>query len=81
MPDDTDLSVDMEEKIHALRLNVAAEAARMQLTPAEEPDEDEDGNRYCLDCGDAIPAARVASVNAVRCTDCASARERKRKPT
>lgn len=36
----------------------------------EKPDEDEEGNRFCLSCGIHIPPARVLSVGAVRCVSC-----------
>lgn len=75
MPDDTDKSVELEAKIHALRLDVAVTAARRQLAPSEAPDEDDKGNRYCLDCGELIPPERVQSVNAVRCVACTTQRE------
>ena len=42
----------------------------------EEPDEDAQGNRYCLDCADIIPSGRVQAVQAVRCVRCAAKRER-----
>lgn len=42
----------------------------------EAPDQDESGNRFCLDCGDQINPQRVASINAVRCVDCAGLREK-----
>ncbi|WP_437559535.1 TraR/DksA C4-type zinc finger protein [Acidithiobacillus sulfuriphilus] len=51
--------------------------ARMRAVPQEAPDEDEQGNRYCLDCGEIIPLLRVQAVQAVRCVDCATVRERK----
>jgi len=54
------------------------EAAIARLRVAnntEEPDEDEHG-RYCLDCGDTIPPARVEAVHAVRCVECAGRREK-----
>lgn len=44
----------------------------------ETPDE-VDGIRYCLDCGEVIPEARVIAINAVRCVYCAGMRERKQK--
>lgn len=75
MPDDTDKSVDREEQIHALQLKAAVDAARRRLAPGEKPDEDDNGNRYCLDCGEGIPPARVESVNAVRCVACTAQRE------
>ena len=49
---------------------------RAALVPQEEPDEDAQGNRYCLDCADIIPSERVQAVEAVRCVTCAAKRER-----
>jgi len=43
----------------------------------EKPDQDDDGNRFCLDCADQIPGQRIESVNAVRCVDCQGVREQK----
>lgn len=48
----------------------------MRQGPVEAPDEDNKGNRYCLDCGDTIPRARVEAVQAVRCVNCVVVRER-----
>ena len=79
MPDEFDKAMAIEEHNHTLRLAEAARAARERLTPTEPPDEDADGNRYCLDCGDSIPRARVESVNAVRCVACTALREDTRK--
>ncbi|MBN6741408.1 hypothetical protein JKG47_12830 [Acidithiobacillus sp. MC6.1] len=42
----------------------------------EDPDEDAEGRRYCLDCAEIIPPERVRLVDAVRCVHCASMRER-----
>ncbi len=69
--DEADVAAALEEQ--------QRESALAQLrasAPGEDPDEDEEGNRYCLDCGDTIPEARVRAVNAVRCVYCASVRER-----
>lgn len=52
---------------------LAAHRNRTQETPDEE-----DGHRYCLDCGDEIPPARIEAVNAVRCIVCAGHREKSR---
>ena len=49
---------------------------RAASVPHEEPDEDAQGNRYCLDCADIIPSERVQAVQAVRCVTCAAKRER-----
>lgn len=50
--------------------------AQARSRAQEEPDEDEHG-RYCLDCTQIIPPARVAAVNAVRCIHCQAKREKK----
>jgi DnaK suppressor protein len=80
MPDDTDKSVDTWEHLHALQLKAVVATARSRLAHGEMADEDDKGNRYCLDCGELIPPARVESVNAVRCTECAGTREKERRP-
>jgi|AOMQ01.1.fsa_nt_gi DnaK suppressor protein len=49
---------------------------REASVPQEEPDEDAEGRRYCLDCAEIIPQERVAAVQAVRCVTCAAKRER-----
>ncbi|MGK9452695.1 TraR/DksA C4-type zinc finger protein [Acidithiobacillus caldus] len=54
----------------------AAAISRLRQGLQEDPDEDDQGNRYCLDCGEIIPPARVQAVQAVRCVDCASLLER-----
>ncbi len=54
---------------------------REALVPHEEPDEDAQGNRYCLDCADIIPSERIQAVQAVRCVRCAAKRERFNKLT
>ncbi|WP_243032997.1 TraR/DksA C4-type zinc finger protein [Vibrio cincinnatiensis] len=47
------------------------------LMQCEMPDEDEDGNRYCLNCGIEIPQARLeVQPQAVRCVRCQSRKER-----
>ena len=49
---------------------------REALMPQEEPDEDAEGHRYCLDCAERIPPERILTVQAVRCVTCATKRER-----
>ena len=49
---------------------------RAASAPQEEPDEDADGVRYCLDCAEMIPLERILAVQAVRCVICAAKRER-----
>jgi phage/conjugal plasmid C-4 type zinc finger TraR family protein len=68
--DMADIAAEYEQRDRDLAL------ARRRAAPIEEPDEDSNVNRYCLDCGDIIPKARVAAVMAVRCVDCASHREK-----
>ncbi len=68
--DDADIAAELE------RREREASIARILSVSIEEADEDEQGNRYCLDCADLIPPARVQAVGAVRCVDCAQARER-----
>jgi len=72
-PDLTDQASQIEERHRELALQ------RLRNQPQEEPDEDKDGNRYCLTCGEIIPEERVKAVQAVRCVHCASAREKQRK--
>ena len=54
-------------------------AHRQAMIPTEAPDECAQGNRYCLDCAEVIPPARVQAVAAVRCVHCANLRERGRR--
>ncbi|MBU2790508.1 TraR/DksA C4-type zinc finger protein [Acidithiobacillus caldus] len=68
--DMADIAAEYEQRERDLAL------ARRRAVPMEEPDEDSNGNRYCLDCGEIIPKARVAAVMAVRCVDCAGRREK-----
>lgn len=69
--DPSDLASSIEEQQRA----AALAAARSRSISTEAPDEDDQGNRYCLDCGETIPPARIAAVGAVRCVDCALALE------
>ncbi len=59
----------------AITIALRERAIQNQLQQ-EEPEEDDAGNRYCLDCGETIPPARVEAVAAVRCVHCASRREK-----
>jgi len=71
--DEVDLASAREE----MAREEAMARIRAQLTnPGEDPDEDAEGNRYCLDCGEIIPQGRVVAVNAVRCVECATRLER-----
>lgn len=71
--DPTDVASDREQQARDLAI------ANHVNRPRETPDEDENGNRFCLDCADEISKARVAAVDAVRCVDCESMHEEKRK--
>ncbi|WP_414039399.1 TraR/DksA C4-type zinc finger protein [Acidithiobacillus sp. M4-SHS-6] len=72
MPDIFEQASDLEdlERSHIL--------SKHRNRQVEMPDE-ADGIRYCLDCGDEIPEARVLAINAVRCVHCAGIRERRLK--
>ncbi|MHB8408405.1 MAG: TraR/DksA C4-type zinc finger protein [Acidiferrobacterales bacterium] len=72
MPDLIDDASELEEIARVSALH----RARTRLQTSEIPDEDDAGNRFCLDCGEAIPRARVNLVGAVRCVDCAKDLER-----
>lgn len=52
-------------------------ALAAQLTrPMEQPDEDDEGNRYCLSCGVEIPPERLeVQPTAVRCVSCQTRKE------
>lgn len=70
MSDPLDRASQLEtEERHRL---VASHRARLQ----EPPHEDEHG-RYCVDCEATIPVVRVTKVNAVRCVECQTVRERR----
>lgn len=69
--DDAEIASQLEEAGRS-----AAIARALAACPQEEPDEDGQGNRYCLDCAEIIPSARVQAVRAVRCVDCTRKKER-----
>jgi DnaK suppressor protein len=71
MADEADLAAEQAEREMAL-FQLQRAGAR-----TEAPDEDDAGNRYCLDCGEIIPPERVAVVQAVRCVYCEEIREHK----
>lgn len=54
---------------------------RASLNTGEEPDIDENGVRYCLDCAAVIPPERIAVAipSPVRCVECQTAVESKRR--
>lgn len=70
MADEADVANRMQESEMRLAMAQRATARR------EAPDEDDQGNRYCLDCGEIIPQERVQAIDAVRCVYCAEKRER-----
>ena len=71
LADISDIGTQNAEEQLALSLS----AHRAAMTPTEDPDEDAQGNRYCLDCAEIIPQERVQAVRAVRCVACAGKRE------
>ncbi|HDZ3731975.1 TPA: TraR/DksA family transcriptional regulator [Vibrio harveyi] len=70
---------DVFDKAQELEQTFREKAISHQLSrPQEKPDEDEDGNRYCLSCGGLIPPERIqAYPAAVRCVSCQSLKEPK----
>ena len=72
LSDVSDIATRNEQANIAMRL----EERRLAMLHQEAPDEDANGHRFCLDCADDIPPARVQAVNAVRCVVCAEKRER-----
>ena len=71
--DDLDRAHEREEQDRA----IALDAALRRNVDTEQPDE-ENGIRYCLDCGVDIPKARLISVpGAVRCVECKEMKERR----
>jgi RNA polymerase-binding transcription factor DksA len=60
--DEADFASEMEERERRCAIQRLRAASGL-----EEPDEDAQGNRYCLDCGEKIPAARVLAAQALRC--------------
>ncbi|HHC6515902.1 TPA: TraR/DksA family transcriptional regulator [Vibrio parahaemolyticus] len=65
---------DRAQELETLFRNAAI--ANRPVQAEEEPDVDEDGNRYCLSCGCVIPPKRVKALPAaVRCVSCQSRKE------
>lgn len=72
--------LDHASAVEEMLRNHAIAAHKARIVTNEVPDEDEEGNRYCVSCGDDIPAARVALVpHAVRCVKCESALEERKR--
>ncbi|MBN6740542.1 hypothetical protein JKG47_08370 [Acidithiobacillus sp. MC6.1] len=57
-------------------INAVLARHRAASQRVEDPDEDAEGRRYCLDCAETIQPERVLLVDAVRCVHCATLRER-----
>lgn len=72
--DDVDIA-KLREQEHRERA-LQAQRARARET---EPPRERDGVRYCLACGDVIPAERLAArPQSVRCIDCQTLKEHTR---
>lgn len=68
--------IDKAQELEQLFRDKALENQRKPM-PWEVPNEDESGNRYCLNCGIEIPQARLeVQPQAVRCVRCQSRKER-----
>jgi len=62
-------AADEAQRHEAAFLDAAVNARR--ILPWEQQQRDESGAVICVDCGELIPAARLASVaDAVRCVEC-----------
>ena len=72
--DPLDIAADLAERERQYRLDIQLARGR---APKEAPDEDGQGNRYCLDCAEIIPPERAKAVLAVRCVTCAERQEMK----
>ncbi len=71
MTDEFDRAQDLE-----MQFRERAISNQLSRHESETPDEDEDGNRYCLSCGVIIPPERIkAQKDAVRCIDCQTRKE------
>ncbi|HCH3753755.1 TPA: TraR/DksA C4-type zinc finger protein [Vibrio parahaemolyticus] len=65
---------DRAQELETLFRNAAI--SNRPILAEEKPDEDEDGNRYCLSCGSVVPPERIGALpNAVRCVSCQSRKE------
>jgi len=74
--------IDQATATEELFLRAALRAhAEQAADTGEAPDEDDKGNRYCLDCGEIIsPERRAIMPKAIRCVSCLSRRERLNRP-
>lgn len=74
--------MDDFDRAAALELETRQRALQNQLAHSCETEQpyEEDGIRYCLDCGDQIPASRLqARPESVRCVDCKTIKEQQDK--
>lgn len=80
MTQETDI-LDVAAELTEYANQKSLENWRMGLQTGEEPDVDENGVRYCLDCGDVIPPERIAVAipSPVRCVSCQSVIESRRR--
>jgi DnaK suppressor protein len=70
--DDLDRAEQLAQQQRDLSINAALQSG----IETEQPDEDEDGTRYCIDCGTVIPKERLAvRPESVRCVDCKQLKE------
>jgi len=69
--------LDKAKQQEQMARKIAVEAVKTADIETEMPDE-ENGERYCLDCGHTISAKRLkARPQSVRCVPCKSAQEHK----
>lgn len=72
--------IDRAQKREQEDNRLALEAALINDVETEQPDE-ENGIRYCLDCGEPIPNKRLeARPDAVRCVECKDIKDKRSKP-
>ena len=69
--------LDQASKRELQQMEAVLANRRTALANRETPDEDDAGNRYCLDCAETIDPKRVSAVDAVCCVACATVRERR----
>ncbi|WP_273149247.1 TraR/DksA family transcriptional regulator [Methylophaga thiooxydans] len=71
--------IDRAQKREQEDNRLALKAALINDVETEQPDE-ENGIRYCLDCGEPIPNKRLeARPDAVRCVECKDIKDKRSK--
>ncbi|AUZ85797.1 TraR/DksA C4-type zinc finger protein [Methylophaga nitratireducenticrescens] len=71
--------IDRAQRQEQMSRDIAIDAAKRRGVEIEQPDE-EDGVRYCLDCGLEIPVQRLqARPESVRCVECKNIKDEKGK--